>query len=89
MLMRSDGLGPLLAVTPAADAWTRGMLVVDNARLGDVVDELGRYRTGTWAWTKTWLTCASPAASRCTTPRRSTPCCRPCRCGSSGTRRGG
>jgi transmembrane sensor len=46
VLMRSDGLGPLLAVTPATDAWTRGMLVVDNARLGDVIEELGRYRTG-------------------------------------------
>ena len=46
VLMRSDGLGPLLAVTHATDAWTRGMLVVDNARLGDVIEELGRYRTG-------------------------------------------
>ena len=46
VLMRSDGLGPLLAVTPATDAWTRGMLVVDNARLGDVVEELSRYRRG-------------------------------------------
>ena len=26
--------------------WTRGMLVVDNARLGDLVHELGRYRRG-------------------------------------------
>nr|WP_232243847.1 FecR family protein [Pseudomonas gessardii] len=46
VLMRRDGLGPLLAVTPGTDAWTRGMLVVDNARLGDVIGELGRYRTG-------------------------------------------
>lgn len=46
VLMRSDGLSPLLAVTPATDAWTRGMLVVDNARLGDVVEELSRYRHG-------------------------------------------
>ena len=46
VLMRSDSLGPVLAVTSATDAWTRGMLVVDNARLGDVVAELGRYRTG-------------------------------------------
>ncbi|MDQ0737229.1 FecR domain-containing protein [Pseudomonas sp. W4I3] len=46
VLMRSDGLGPVLAVPAASDAWTRGMLVVDNARLGDVVAELGRYRTG-------------------------------------------
>ncbi|MDY7069433.1 Protein FecR [Pseudomonas extremaustralis] len=46
VLMHSKGLGPLLAVPPGTDAWTRGMLVVDNARLADVVAELGRYRSG-------------------------------------------
>ena len=46
VLMRRDGLGPLLALSPGADAWTRGMLVVDNARLEDLVHELGRYRRG-------------------------------------------
>ncbi|QLG95823.1 FecR family protein [Pseudomonas yamanorum] len=46
VLMRSDGLGPMLAITPGSDAWTRGMLVVDNGRLGDVIEELGRYRKG-------------------------------------------
>jgi len=46
VLMRRDSLGPMLAVSPGTDAWTRGMLVVDNARLGDVVAELSRYRTG-------------------------------------------
>ena len=46
VLMHSKGLGPLLAVPPGTDAWTRGMLVVDNARLADVVTELGRYRSG-------------------------------------------
>ncbi len=46
VLMRRNSLGPSLAVTPGTDAWTRGMLVVDNARLGDVVEELARYRTG-------------------------------------------
>lgn len=46
VLMRSDGLGPAFALPAAADAWTRGMLVVDNARLGDVVEELSRYRSG-------------------------------------------
>ena len=46
VLMRSDGLGPLQAVTTGTDAWTRGMLVVDNARLEDVIAELGRYRSG-------------------------------------------
>jgi transmembrane sensor len=29
-----------------ADAWTHGMLAVDNARLGEVVAELARYRRG-------------------------------------------
>ena len=46
VLMRPDGLGPLLALNSGADAWTRGMLVVDNARLGDLINELGRYRRG-------------------------------------------
>lgn len=46
VLMRRDGLGPTVALNPGADAWTRGMLVVDNARLEDLVHELGRYRRG-------------------------------------------
>lgn len=46
VLIRNDGLGPILAVNAGADAWTRGMLVVDNARLEDLVHELGRYRRG-------------------------------------------
>ncbi|WP_334598449.1 FecR family protein [Pseudomonas alvandae] len=46
VLMRRNGLGPTLALKPGADAWTRGMLVVDNARLEDLVQELGRYRRG-------------------------------------------
>ena len=46
VLMRHDGLGPTIALNPSADAWTRGMLVVDNARLEDLVHELGRYRRG-------------------------------------------
>jgi transmembrane sensor len=46
VLMRADGLGPSLAVNLGADAWTRGMLVVDNARLEDLVNEIGRYRPG-------------------------------------------
>ena len=41
VLMRRDGLGPQQALNLGADAWTRGMLVVDNARLGDLIDELG------------------------------------------------
>ncbi|WP_460120236.1 FecR domain-containing protein [Pseudomonas sp. S2_C03] len=46
VLMRSNGLGPIAALDLGADAWTRGMLVVDNARLEDLVHELGRYRRG-------------------------------------------
>lgn len=46
VLMHRDGLGPLTALNAGADAWTRGMLVVDNARLEDLVRELGRYRPG-------------------------------------------
>lgn len=46
MLIRRNGLGPMLALAPGADAWTRGMLVVDNATLKDVITELGRYRPG-------------------------------------------
>jgi transmembrane sensor len=46
MLIRSDGLGPIAALNLGADAWTRGMLVVDNARLEDLLREIGRYRPG-------------------------------------------
>lgn len=46
VLMYRDGLDTTLALNPGADAWTRGMLVVDNARLGDLVSELARYRSG-------------------------------------------
>jgi transmembrane sensor len=46
VLLRRDGLGQVAALNPGADAWTRGMLVVDNARLGDLLHELGRYRRG-------------------------------------------
>jgi transmembrane sensor len=46
VLMRSNGLGPIVALNLGADAWTRGMLVVDNTRLEDLVQELGRYRRG-------------------------------------------
>ena len=46
MLIHRNSLGPMLALTPGTGAWMRGMLVVDNARLGDVVAELARYRQG-------------------------------------------
>ncbi|MCU1728137.1 FecR domain-containing protein [Pseudomonas sp. 7P_10.2_Bac1] len=34
------------ALPAGADAWTRGMLMVVDGRLADVLDEIGRYRTG-------------------------------------------
>ena len=46
VLMQRDSLGPMLALSPGADAWTRGMLVLDNVRLADMVRELNRYRRG-------------------------------------------
>ncbi|MCU0074090.1 FecR family protein [Pseudomonas koreensis] len=46
VLIRHNGLDSVAALNPGADAWTRGMLVVDNARLEDLVHELGRYRRG-------------------------------------------
>ncbi|CAK9892491.1 MULTISPECIES: FecR domain-containing protein [Pseudomonas] len=46
VLMSHDRLGRINGLVPGADAWTRGMLVVDNVRLADLVDELGRYRSG-------------------------------------------
>ena len=46
MLIRNNGLGPVTALNLGADAWTRGMLVVDNARLEDLIHEIGRYRPG-------------------------------------------
>lgn len=46
MLIQRHTLGPMIALAPGADAWTRGMLVVDNAPLKDVIAELARYRPG-------------------------------------------
>lgn len=46
VLMTEDGLGHVDPVAVGADAWTRGMLVVDNVRLADLVATLGRYRNG-------------------------------------------
>lgn len=34
------------AVTGEPDAWTRGLLIVDNWRLGDFIEQLDRYRPG-------------------------------------------
>lgn len=46
MLIQRHSLGPMVALAPGADAWMRGMLVVDNAPLKDVIAELARYRAG-------------------------------------------
>ncbi|MBM1204388.1 FecR family protein [Pseudomonas fragi] len=46
VLMHHDRLGQMYAVSPGADAWTRGMLVLDNVRLADMVGELNRYQRG-------------------------------------------
>ena len=46
VLMTHDQLGKITSLGVGADAWTRGMLVVDNVRLSDLIDELGRYRSG-------------------------------------------
>ncbi|WPP00316.1 FecR domain-containing protein [Pseudomonas sp. HR96] len=46
LLMHDDQLDAVSALPPGSDAWTRGMLVVDNARLADLLDELARYRSG-------------------------------------------
>ncbi|MDZ3994983.1 Protein FecR [Pseudomonas sp. Teo4] len=44
--MSANGLGQITPVPAGADAWTRGMLVVDNVRLADLLAELGQYRNG-------------------------------------------
>ncbi|MNZ72338.1 fec operon regulator FecR [compost metagenome] len=44
--MSQNQLGQINGLRSGADAWTRGMLVVDNVRLADLVDELSRYRSG-------------------------------------------
>lgn len=46
VLMSHDKLSQIAGVNIGADAWIRGMLVVDNVRLSDLIDELGRYRSG-------------------------------------------
>ncbi|TDV59530.1 FecR family protein [Pseudomonas sp. LP_7_YM] len=46
MLIQRHSLGPMVAIAPGTDAWMRGMLVVDNAPLRDVVAEISRYRQG-------------------------------------------
>lgn len=41
-----DGLGPVEASSATADAWTHGMLVVDNVRLAELIARLSRYSPG-------------------------------------------
>lgn len=44
--MLSTGLGSSQPAAPAADAWSRGMLVVEGQRLDKVLAQLSPYRTG-------------------------------------------
>jgi len=46
VLMSTNGLSQVDPVQAGADAWTRGMLVVDNVRLADLLAKLGEYRSG-------------------------------------------
>ncbi|WP_437881938.1 FecR family protein [Pseudomonas sp. LRF_L74] len=46
VLMSASGLGDTHAAPSAADAWSHGMLVVENVRLADLVEQLGEYRHG-------------------------------------------
>ncbi|MCY1449086.1 Protein FecR [compost metagenome] len=46
VLMHDYALEPSLVAPVAADAWSRGMLVVDEVRLGDLVERIGEYRAG-------------------------------------------
>ena len=41
-----QGFQPLQAADANASAWENGMLLAQGMRLGDLLDELGRYRTG-------------------------------------------
>ncbi|MFV0888487.1 FecR domain-containing protein [Metapseudomonas otitidis] len=46
VLMQADALGRSEAAPVGADAWSRGMLVADNVRLADLLEQLGQYRRG-------------------------------------------
>ncbi|WP_233282008.1 FecR domain-containing protein [Pseudomonas mangiferae] len=46
VLMHADRLEASHAAPVGADAWSRGMLVVENRRLGDLLATLGEYRAG-------------------------------------------
>jgi transmembrane sensor len=42
----SVAAGSPAVLEPAADAWSRGLLVAERMRLGDFIAEVGRYRSG-------------------------------------------
>lgn len=44
--LAADGLWRPGPATPLREAWTRGLLVADDMRLGDFVEELARYQPG-------------------------------------------
>ncbi|MFZ6048424.1 FecR domain-containing protein [Pseudomonas sp. CR3202] len=46
VLMHGHALEATKAAPPAAGAWSRGMLVVDDVRLADLLESLGEYRRG-------------------------------------------
>lgn len=46
LLFSQGSVGSVQAAPPQADAWTRSMLVVNNWRLEDLINELQRYRPG-------------------------------------------
>jgi transmembrane sensor len=46
VLMRRDQLGASSSAPIAADAWSRGMLIVDDMPLGELLAKLGEYRRG-------------------------------------------
>lgn len=46
VLMQRRQLGASQVAPPAADAWSRGMLVVENQRLDDLLASLSEYRNG-------------------------------------------
>ncbi|MFF7706274.1 FecR domain-containing protein [Pseudomonas sp. NPDC007930] len=46
VLMHKGALSAPSSLPANSDAWTRGMLVVDNIRLADLLEQLARYRSG-------------------------------------------
>jgi transmembrane sensor len=46
LLFRQDQVGSVQPASAQADGWTRGMLVVNDWRLTDLISELQRYRPG-------------------------------------------